>query len=114
MSVKSPQCPMEALLSLLGGPWTLYIAWTLMQNGPMRFGALRRAVDGISTRVLTERLRRLEEAGVIYRDHKPTIPPEVTYGITERGMELHRILVDLEGLAERWHPETPQASGCRS
>ena len=105
MSKKAPQCPMEALLALLGGPWTLYVVWTLMQNGPMRFGALRRAIDGISTRVLTERLRRLEEAGVVFRDHKPTIPPEVTYGITPRGMELQRVLRDLAAVAERWQPD---------
>ncbi|MDA0369739.1 MAG: helix-turn-helix domain-containing protein [Proteobacteria bacterium] len=102
MSSKAPQCPMEALLNLLSGPWTLYIVWNLMETGPMRFGALRRAVAGISTRVLTERLRRLENAGVIYRDHKPTIPPEVTYGITARGMELQRVLGGLSTLAARW------------
>lgn len=102
MSPRVPQCPMEALLNLLSGPWTLYIMWNLMEAGPMRFGALRRAVAGISTRVLTERLRRLEDTGLIYREHKPTIPPEVTYGVTSRGMELRKILGELAGLAERW------------
>lgn len=102
MSRKSPQCPMEAMLGLLSGPWTLYIVWTLMQNGTMRFGALRRAIEGISPRVLTERLRRLEEAGVVSREHKPTIPPEVTYGITERGIELNKVLGEFATLADRW------------
>lgn len=115
MSRKSPQCPMEAMLGLLSGPWTLYIVWTLLQNGVMRFGALRREIEGISARVLTERLRRLEDAGVVYREHKPTIPPEVTYGMTERGMELHRVLGEFSALADHWQlgpeksPTLPQS-----
>jgi DNA-binding HxlR family transcriptional regulator len=111
MSRKSPQCPMEAMLGLLSGPWTLYIVWTLLQNGAMRFGALRREIEGISARVLTERLRRLEDAGVVYREHKPTIPPEVTYGMTERGMELRRVLGEFSVLADHWQlgPEKSSA-----
>ncbi|MBU2824049.1 helix-turn-helix transcriptional regulator, partial [Acidithiobacillus ferrooxidans] len=55
-------CPMDALLRLLMGPWTTYILWTLRQRGPTRFGMLKREVRGISSRMLTERLRTLEEA----------------------------------------------------
>ncbi len=51
-------------------------------NGPTAcLSALRRSVPGISSRVLTERLRALEAKGFLYRDYKPTIPPEVTYGL---------------------------------
>ena len=55
-------CPMDALLRLLMGPWTTYILWALRQNGVMRFGAIRRTVQGVSAKVLTERLRMLEKA----------------------------------------------------
>ncbi len=93
---------MDALLRLLMGPWTTYLLWVLRQKGALRFGALKRLLPGISSRVLTQRLRMLEEAGVIYRDHRPTIPPEVTYGLTGRGEELGDVLDELEVIARRW------------
>jgi len=68
-------CPVEAMFRILMGPWTMYLLWTLRQNGPTRFGAIKRKLEGISSKVLTERLRLLEREGLIYRDHKPTIPP---------------------------------------
>jgi DNA-binding HxlR family transcriptional regulator len=73
-------CPAAAFLEVFARPWTLHILWALSTNGPTRFGALRRQIDGISSRVLTERLRLLEQKGFIYRDYQPTIPPSVTYG----------------------------------
>lgn len=90
-------------MSLLSGPWTLYILWVLCNKGPIRFGALRREIEGISTKVLTERLRMLEAEGIVYREYKPTIPPEVTYGLTARGGELMDIISQLDGLARRWY-----------
>jgi DNA-binding HxlR family transcriptional regulator len=95
-------CPSEQLLNLLAGPWTLNILWLLSNNGPTRFGELRRKIDGISAKVLTERLRMLEEADIIYRDYKPTIPPQVTYGLTERGRDLAQVLALLDEIAQKW------------
>lgn len=99
----SSGCPLTPLLQLLNGPWTLHIIWTLSTNGPTRFGALKRQISGISSKVLTERLRMLEEAEVIYRQYKPTIPPEVTYGLTSRGQDLNLVLEQLGVIAERWY-----------
>ena len=96
---------MDALLRLIAGPWTIYILWVLAERGPQRFGELKRAVPGISTRMLTERLRRLESAGIVWRRQAPTIPPAVTYGLTERGKELRRVLDGLGEIARRWHAE---------
>ena len=100
---KSPVgCPMDSLLRLLMGPWTTYILWVLRSNGPTRFGELRRRVAGVSAKVLTERLRMLAEAGVVHRDHEPTIPPQVTYSLTARGEELKQALDQLNAIAMRW------------
>ena len=98
-------CPMGGLLETLTRPWTLHILWALSHNGPTRFGALRRNVAGISSRVLTERLRALEEKGFLYRDYKPTIPPEVTYGLTKRVKDIQKVLADLGRLAQKWQME---------
>jgi len=97
-----PVCPMDAILRLLMGPWTTYILWVLSEQGPQRFGALKRTVPGISTRVLTERLRMLQAAGVIWREQTQTIPPAVTYGLTERGDDLRQVLDSLGEIAQRW------------
>ncbi|HCF25668.1 MAG TPA: transcriptional regulator [Cyanobacteria bacterium UBA11049] len=97
-------CPLAELSNLLTGPWTLYIIWILRKDGPTRFGALKRQIQGISSKVLTERLRMLEEAEVIYRIYKPTIPPEVTYGLTQRAHEDLIVLLDqFEAIAHKWY-----------
>jgi len=100
-----PSCPMEALLRLISGPWTIYILWVLSEQGPQRFGELKRAVPGISTRMLTERLRMLQRAGVVWRKQAQTIPPAVTYGLTDRGKELRSVLDSLGEVAQRWQAE---------
>ena len=103
-------CPVGILMDLLSGPWTLYLIWVLCYKGPIRFGALQREISGISTKVLTERLRMLEAEGILYREYKPTIPPEVTYGLTPRGGELMEIIDQLDGLARRWYAQAqPEA-----
>jgi DNA-binding HxlR family transcriptional regulator len=103
-------CAIGGLLELLTRPWTLHILWSLSTNGPMRFGVLRKNVAGISSRVLTERLRTLEKKGFVFRHYQPTIPPAVTYGITDRMKDIEKVLAQLEGLARKWQGEGTQAS----
>jgi DNA-binding HxlR family transcriptional regulator len=93
------------MLELLTRPWTLHILWALSHDGPMRFGVLRRQVEGISSRVLTERLRTLEGAGFVFRHYEQTIPPAVTYGITDRMKDIEKVLAQLEGLSRKWQGE---------
>src|SRR5881396_3711632 len=97
-----PHCPFGELLEILARPWTMHILWVLSSNGPTRFGALRRQVEGISSRVLTERLRLLEQKGFVYRNYESTIPPSVTYGITNRMKDIGKVLGQLERLARKW------------
>ena len=98
-------CPMDRLLRLLTGPWTTYILWVLRTKGPTRFGELKRCVPGISAKMLTERLRMLEGARVIFRHYEPTIPPQVTYGLAARGEELREALDKLNEVSRRWQAE---------
>jgi DNA-binding HxlR family transcriptional regulator len=100
-----PYCPFGELLEVLARPWTMHILWVLSTKGPTRFGALRRQVEGISSRVLTERLRVLEQKGFVFRDYEPTIPPSVTYGITNRMKDISKVLSDLDELARKWRRE---------
>ena len=108
-SAKDSPCQMGGLLELLTRPWTMHVLWALSHNGPMRFGVLKRQVEGVSSRVLTERLRTLESAGFVFRHYEQTIPPAVTYGITERMKDIEKVLVQLEGLARKWNGESAAA-----
>ena len=71
-------------------------------------------VEGISTKMLTERLRMLEQEGIVYRHYRATVPPQVTYGMTERRGELVAVLDQLNDLAQRWYKEVPGDGGDRA
>jgi DNA-binding HxlR family transcriptional regulator len=75
------------ILSTIGDKWTVLIVMTL-SKGPMRFNEIRRAVDGISQRMLTLTLRGLERDGFATRTVFPTVPPRVDYALTELGKTL--------------------------
>ncbi len=102
---ESVSCPMDFILRMLMGPWTTYILYNLKTHGPQRFGELKRRVSGVSAKMLTERLRTLEGAGLVRRDYEPTIPPKVTYSLTKRGHELDDVMGRLAEIGMRWEAE---------
>src|SRR5215204_6437909 len=87
--------PLARLLGILAGPWTMLLLHRLHTEGPKRFGELKRRLGAISTKTLTERLRMLESEGWIHRHYEPTVPPQVTYSITDKVMELDGVLREL-------------------
>ena len=76
------------VLDLVSDKWSLYVVAALGQ-GPLRFSQARRVVVGISQRMLTVTLRRLTRDGLVTRTVVPTVPPQVTYALTETGHSLH-------------------------
>jgi DNA-binding HxlR family transcriptional regulator len=80
-------CPMGACMALLGGAWTTNVVWQL-SGGPRRFGELLKDIPGISAKMLTARLRELEEKGVLTREVMASSPPSVEYALTELGAQL--------------------------
>ena len=98
-------CALDKALRTLSSDWTAHILIVLSKNGPTRHGALRHLVEGISSKVLTDRLRMLEAEGIVYRDYEPTVPPKVTYGLTDRGRRIDRTLRALERVAADWITE---------
>lgn len=98
-------CPVNRILQVIMGSWTTYILWTLYSQGTLRFGELKQAMPDISAKVLTERLRMLEEEGLVHRDYKPTIPPQVSYALTPKGLELHEVLDSLARLGNKWQQD---------
>lgn len=95
-------CPhFHAAIELIGKRWTGAIVFALTE-GPLRFGELARAVPGLSDRLLSKRLRELEDEGLVGREVEPGSPVRVTYSLTEAGAELRPVLVGLRTWANRW------------
>jgi DNA-binding HxlR family transcriptional regulator len=102
-------CPRyEQAIQLLGKRWTGLILDTLM-SGPRRFCELTSTVEGLSDRVLSDRLREMESAGIIERVVYPQIPVRVEYRLTEKGQALKPVVDSIHTWAERWI-ELPQTS----
>jgi DNA-binding HxlR family transcriptional regulator len=97
-------CPVRDVLDHLGDKWSTLLMIALA-GGPLRFGALRRAVPDISQRMLTQTLRDLQRDGLIERRVFPTKPPSVEYSLSPLGTSLQEPLARLVGWAERHHAE---------
>ena len=106
-----PGCPMSACMSLLGGVWTPEIIWNLSQ-GPRRFSELRRAMPAISAKVLSGRLKDLDERGVLARVVLPTTPPSVEYALTDLGQELIPAIRAIVAVGSKLHRRATSEGGC--
>ncbi len=86
-----PECPVATSVALIGSKWKLLIIRNLLQR-PWRFNELRKDLDGISQKVLTDSLRSMEEDGLITRTVYPEVPPRVEYALSDLGKSLKPIL----------------------
>ena len=86
-----PACPVATTVALIGSKWKLLIIRNLRQR-PWRFNELKKDLQGVSQKVLTDSLRSLEEDGVIVRTVYPEVPPRVEYTLTELGYSLKPVL----------------------
>lgn len=98
-------CPhFHAAIELIGKRWTGAILCALTDgDGPLRFGQLARTIPGLSDRLLSQRLRELEDEGLVERDVEPGAPVRVTYSLTEKGTDLGPAITELKGWAKRWN-----------
>lgn len=95
-----PACPLTQCMALLGGAWTPNVVWYL-SGGPRRFGELRRDIPRISPKMLSARLRILEDKGVVTRDVVPSSPPSVEYALSPLGEELIPVITSIVKVGER-------------
>lgn len=90
---KQPElCRVEDALEILVGKWKPIILLHLLQKGTKRFSELKRSMPGITQKMLTQKLRELEEEDIVERIVYPQVPPKVEYSITEYGRSLEPIL----------------------
>ncbi len=90
-----PECPVATTVQLIGSKWKLLILRNLLAR-PWRFNELRRSLDGISQKVLTDSLRSMEEDGIITRTVYPEVPPRVEYALSELGESMRPIIRAME------------------
>ena len=86
-----PECPVAITVSVIGSKWKLLIIRNLLVR-PWRFNELKKDLDGISQKVLTDSLRTMEEDGIITRTVYPEVPPHVEYALSELGESMRPIL----------------------
>ena len=90
-----PECPVATTVQLIGSKWKLLILRNLLVR-PWRFNELRKGLDGISQKVLTDSLRSMEEDGIITRTVYPEVPPRVEYALSELGESMRPIIKSME------------------
>ncbi|MEL6603836.1 MAG: helix-turn-helix domain-containing protein [Cyanobacteria bacterium J06614_10] len=93
-------CPIERGMRVLGGKWKGSILWHL-KDGPVRFNDLARQLGGASKKMVTQRLREMEEAGLVAREVLSDRPIAVTYEITDFGKTALGVLEELKNWSER-------------
>ena len=93
-------CPVATTVQLIGSKWKLLIMRNLLVR-PWRFNELRKSLDGISQKVLTDSLRSMESDGIITRTVYPEVPPRVEYALSELGESMRPIIK----VMERWGTE---------
>ncbi|UED87048.1 winged helix-turn-helix transcriptional regulator [Streptomyces profundus] len=90
--VFSRDCPPRAVLELIAGKWTMLALVALADGRAMRFNELRRRLDGVTQKMLTQTLRALEREGLLTRTVYPTVPPRVEYRLTALGGEIAKLV----------------------
>ncbi|MGT3851808.1 winged helix-turn-helix transcriptional regulator [Vibrio cholerae] len=90
VNIKSPRIPINDTVALqqlerISTKWVTHILWHLDSSESARFGELQYSLNGISAKMLSHRLKMLEEIGWVWREQQPTIPVTVCYGLTQSG-----------------------------
>ena len=96
-----PACPVATTVRLIGSKWKLLIIRNLLQR-PWRFNELKKNLEGISQKVLTDSLRSMEADGIVTRTVYPEVPPRVEYTLTDLGRSLKPILDAMQNWGEEY------------
>ncbi|MEM7715479.1 MAG: helix-turn-helix domain-containing protein [Cyanobacteria bacterium P01_A01_bin.68] len=104
-------CSVEATLAVIGGRWKPVIIFNLLQNDVLRFGELKRKIEGVTQRMLTNQLRELEKDKIIARKVYAEVPPRVEYSLTDYGRTLEPIMISMRDWgAEHMHVKCDDSS----
>jgi DNA-binding HxlR family transcriptional regulator len=99
-NVYARNCPCRDILDLVASKWSALVIGAL-DDGPTRFGALRRKIEGVTQKMLSQTLRELERDGLVLRTVYPTVPPAVEYALTTLGRSVADPLAAIRDWSER-------------
>jgi DNA-binding HxlR family transcriptional regulator len=102
-------CSVAACAEIIGAKWTALLVHDLSE-GPRRFSELEHSCAGISPRTLSERLRALEDEGIVERRSYAESPPRVEYELTDKGAALLPIIAEMRNFGHSWLVEEPALS----
>jgi DNA-binding HxlR family transcriptional regulator len=88
-------CPSQGILALIGGKWSMLVLCAL-RSGPRRTHDLKRRLEGVSAKMLTQTLRELERHGIVHRRDFGEVPPRVEYSLTALGSSLAALVINIE------------------
>jgi DNA-binding HxlR family transcriptional regulator len=97
-------CPSHQVLASISDKWSMLTLTALYGTGPTRHGEIKRRLEGISPKMLSQTLRRFERDGLVVRTQYPTIPPKVTYELTPLGLELGDLCRSIKQWSEQHYP----------
>jgi DNA-binding HxlR family transcriptional regulator len=100
-SLDNSICPVARTAKIISGKWTLLIIRDLT-SGVKRFNQLERSLDGISPKTLSERLRHLEEEGIVLRQTFAEVPPRVEYSLSKKGHDLIDVIECMRCYGNHW------------
>lgn len=103
-----PECPVATTVSIIGSKWKLLIIRNLLSR-PWRFNELKKDLEGISQKVLTDSLRAMEDDGIITRTVYPEVPPRVEYALSELGESMRPILDAMYSWGEEYKKSSPDS-----
>ena len=89
------ECPSQNILALIGSKWSMLILCAL-RAGPRRTGELKRRLEGVSAKMLTQTLRELERHGIVMREDFGEVPPRVEYRLSPLGQSLSKLVIEIE------------------
>lgn len=100
--------PFEYTLSIVSGKWKLKIIYILACMGTVRYGALKKNIEGITHKMLSTQLKELENEEIVLRKEYPQVPPKVEYSLTEKGTRLIPLVLSMcEWGKENCHKKQP-------
>lgn len=99
--IQNPACSVERTVDVVSGKWTTLIVRELL-HGTRRYGELRSALTGVSPKTLTDKLRDLEDHGILTRTVHPSVPPKVEYTLTEKGRALEGVIRAMQTWGDQW------------
>lgn len=89
------ECPIKKTMSIIGGKWKIFIIWILLQNEDVRYGDLKKNINGITDMMLSQCLKELEKDNVISRIQYNEVPLRVEYSLTDNGKKLSNVMQEL-------------------